>query len=123
MLASLGRLACRRRRLVALGWLALLLVGLAAGSGVFARLDPGAGLRNDTQSAVAARRLAAAGETSPDVLLLLDGGHVTDRATRARVTKFTGNLRSTPGVAAVSGGTPARSTSSVPPSAICASAS
>lgn len=94
MLSSLGRLAYARRRVVALIWLGVLVTGLAAGGGVFSRLDTGLGLRDDTEAAVAERRLADLGVAGPDVLVLLDGMNAEDPRTRASVSDFAEGLRS-----------------------------
>ncbi|HYS34129.1 MAG TPA: MMPL family transporter [Pseudonocardiaceae bacterium] len=101
MLASLGRLAYRRRRLVLLIWLGVLMAGVVFGTAVFDRLDNGSGTSDNVESAVAARRLAQVGGTGPDLVVLIDGMSVTDSALRASVGALVADLQAVPGVARV----------------------
>ncbi len=67
MFAALGRFCYRRSRLVALGWLALLLVGFGVGSSVFGRMNDSGG-SSSAESVRGGNLLTAAGTTGARIL-------------------------------------------------------
>ena len=101
MLDLLSRFALRRRWLVIAAWVAVLVVGVSIGSQVFARLATGTGTRDDVESAQVQRLLEDSGGLAPDLLVLLDGRPVTDPEVSAAVAGLATQLRTIPGVVAV----------------------
>lgn len=101
MFIRLARFCYRRRRLVAAGWLVLLVLGFGLGSAVFGRLnDPGA-----PRSAESVRGFDLLDEhstTGSRVLGIVDGVPVGSAPVRAAVIAAAADLRRLPDVAAVS---------------------
>jgi RND superfamily putative drug exporter len=99
--ASLGRLVYRRRRVVALAWVAVLLVGFGVGGRVFGRLGTGSGLSSRSESVVVDDLLASASRAGPEVVALVDGRSTDDPGLRASVTAAALDLAAVPGVGRV----------------------
>ena len=91
----------RRRRVVALAWVAVLLVGFGVGGRVFGRLGTGSGLSSRSESVVVDDLLASASRAGPEVVALVDGRSTDDPGLRASVTAAALDLAAVPGVGRV----------------------
>ncbi len=100
MFAALGRFCYRRRRFVALGWLALLLGGFGVGSSVFGRMNDSGG-SSSAESVRGGNLLTAAGTTGARILGVVDRTSVDDPATRRAVMAAVIDLKAIPDVATV----------------------
>ena len=84
MLATLGRTAYRRRRLVLCVWLFLVLAGFGIGSGVFSHLKDSNGV-SSAESVRGAKALHDGSKEGPGILVVVTGTEVRDPAVRAAV--------------------------------------
>src|SRR4051794_627038 len=100
MYARLGRACFEHRRAVLLSWLAVFVVGIVVGGGVFGRLKDSNG-GSSTESVKGFNILDDAGTTGPSAIAVVDGARVADPRTRAAVQRLTANLRRLPDVRSV----------------------
>jgi len=91
MYAKLGRVCFQHRRAVLLSWLAVFVVGIVVGGGVFARLKESNG-SSSIESAKGFNILDDAKSTGPGAVAVVDGARVSDPATRAAVERLTAKL-------------------------------
>jgi putative drug exporter of the RND superfamily len=100
MFATIGRFATRRRRLLLLGWLALFVVGIVVGSGVFMKLKESNG--NNTSESARGHALVEAAEThGMPLIAVVDGPPVASPATRHAVQDAAHRVERLPGIAGV----------------------
>jgi putative drug exporter of the RND superfamily len=97
MYARLGRVCFRHRRAVLLCWLAVFVVGIVVGGGVFARLKDSNG-SSSIESVKGFNLLDDAKSSGPGAVAVVDGARVSDPATRAAVERLTAKLRALPHV-------------------------
>lgn len=102
MLRRLARFSYRHRRLVAVSWALLFLVGIVVGGKVLSRLSSDVGDINGTESAQAAALVDALKPSGPSIYALADGADPRDREVAARIRATVQRLRAVPGVAEVS---------------------
>jgi putative drug exporter of the RND superfamily len=96
--AGLGRFVYRRRLPVALAWVVVLAVGFGFGSEVFGRLGSGSGLRDDSESVVAADLLGRLGGGATEMTAVVDGRDAAEPAFRAEISRAAADLKAVPGV-------------------------
>src|SRR3954451_23342929 len=97
MYAKVGRFCFQHRRAVLLSWLAVFVVGIAVGGGVFARLKESNGA-SSIESVKGFNVLDDAKRSGPGAIAVVDGARVSDPATRAAVERLTATLRALPHV-------------------------
>src|SRR4051795_1167841 len=97
MYARLGRVCVEHRRAVLVSWLAVFVVGIVVGGGVFARLKESNGSAS-IESVKGFNLLDDARSSGPGAVAVVDGARVSDRATRAAVERLTVKLRALPHV-------------------------
>jgi putative drug exporter of the RND superfamily len=97
MYARLGRVCFQHRRAVLLCWLAVFVVGIVVGGGVFARLKDSNG-SSSIESVKGFNILDDAKSTGPGAIAVVDGARVSDPAARAAVERLTAKLRALPHV-------------------------
>src|SRR3954468_8146215 len=95
MLATLGRTAHRRRRLVLGVWLFLALAGFGIGSGVFSHLKDSNGV-SSAESVRGAQALHDGAKEGPGILVVVTGAEVRDPAVRAAVQKAAARIGQEP---------------------------
>src|SRR3954454_828231 len=95
MLATLGRTAHRRRRLVLGVWLFLALAGFGIGSGVFSHLKDSNGV-SSAESVRGAQALHDGAKEGPGILVIVTGAEVRDPAVRAAVQKAAARIGQEP---------------------------
>src|SRR4051794_31762284 len=97
MYGKVGRFCFEHRRAVLLSWLAVFVVGIVVGGGVFARLKESNG-SSSIESVKGFNTLDDAMSTGPGAVAVVDGARVSDPATRAAVERLTAKLRALPDV-------------------------
>src|SRR4051812_4244115 len=97
MYAKVGRFCVAHRRAVLVSWLAVFVVGIVVGGGVFARLKESNGSAS-IESVKGFNLLDDARSSGPGAVAVVDGARVSDRATRAAVERLTVKLRALPHV-------------------------
>src|SRR3954452_8776327 len=97
MYAKVGRFCVAHRRAVLVSWLAVFVVGIVVGGGVFARLKESNGSAS-IESVKGFNLLDDARSSGPSAVAVVDGARVSDRATRAAVERLTVKLRALPHV-------------------------
>ena len=102
MIDRLARLAQRRGRRVVIVAAFVFVVSGALGAGVADRLDPYGAEDPDSESAIADRRLEAAGFRGTAIVVLIDGVDVRSSAGRARVEATASAVENDRDVASVS---------------------
>src|SRR5947199_687974 len=95
MLATLGRTAHRRRRLVLCVWLFLALAGFGIGSGVFSHLKDSDGV-SSAESVRGAKALHDGSQEGPGILVVVTGVEVHDPAVRAAVQRVAARIAHEP---------------------------
>jgi putative drug exporter of the RND superfamily len=95
MLASLGRVAYRRRRVILCGWLLLVLVGFGIGVGVFSHLKDSDGVAS-AESVRGAKQLRDAAVDGPAILVVVAGAPVDDPNVRSSVEVLANRLAQQP---------------------------
>ena len=95
MLATLGRTAYRRRRLVLCAWLFLALAGFGIGSGVFSHLKDSNGV-SSAESVRGAKALHDGSTEGPGILVVVTGAEVRDKAVRAAVQTVAARIAQEP---------------------------
>jgi putative drug exporter of the RND superfamily len=98
LFTRLARTVVRRRRLVALAWLALFLAGSVYGGRLFDQLGETEGLRPDAESVLADGRLDQLVAEGPLIVAVLDGRDAYDPAVSAGVSRAVADLGRMPGV-------------------------
>src|SRR3954453_5734838 len=97
MYAKVGRFCVAHRRAVLVSWLAVFVVGIVVGGGVFARLKESNGSAS-IESVKGFNMLDDAKSTGPGAVAVVDGARVDDPGTRAAVERLTARLRALPHV-------------------------
>src|SRR3954469_13728132 len=97
MYAKVGRFCVEHRRAVLVSWLAVFVVGIVVGGGVFARLKESNG-SSSIESVKGFNILDDAKSTVPGAIAVVDGAGVSAPATRAAVERLTAKLRALPHV-------------------------
>src|SRR3954453_15950839 len=100
MYAKVGRFCVAHRRAVLVSWLAVFVVGIVVGGGVFARLKESNGSAS-IESVKGFNLLDDARSSGPGAVAVVDGARVNDPATRAAVARVTARLRALPHVQSV----------------------
>jgi putative drug exporter of the RND superfamily len=95
MLATLGRTAHRRRRVVLCVWLFLALAGFGIGSGVFSHLKDSNGV-SSAESVRGAKALHDGSKEGPGILVVVTGAEVRDPAVRAAVQTLAARIAREP---------------------------
>ncbi len=103
MFDALARLAGNHAKLVVVIAVLGSIAAGALGSGVADRLDPYGAEDSSTESIQASERLEAAGYRGIGLVVLIEDAPVDSAATKARVGKLAGELRSDPRIAEVTG--------------------
>src|SRR3954451_7615803 len=92
MYANLGRFCFQHRRTVLVSWLAVFVVGMVVGSGVFGRLKDSNG-GSGTESVKGFNILDDHTTMGPSAIAVVDGAPVADPRTRAAVERLSVKLR------------------------------
>ncbi len=95
MLASLGQVAYRRRRVILCSWLFLVLVGFGIGAGVFSHLKDSNGVAS-AESVRGAEQLREAAVDGPAILVVVAGVPVDDPTVRSAVEVLANRLARQP---------------------------
>ncbi|MGW6913438.1 MMPL family transporter [Kitasatospora sp. NPDC054939] len=101
LLGALGNLSVRRPIAVIIGWLVILLVGVAFGSGVMGRMSGGATAVPGSEAKVASTKIDELYKPDDTITAVITGVPATDAELKSQVTAAVADLRKISGVASV----------------------